>query len=79
MRIKRFDGSDFLWWKAKVVNKFRFLGLRNWVEVKPEAGKTPDQEGPAEKALAFVMEALSDNLFSKYQDVTPLKDLWDKK
>jgi hypothetical protein len=78
MKFKKFDGKDFSMWKAKVLNGLRFLGLHKWLMVKAEAGKTPDQVAPELRALAFVMDALSDNLFRQYQEVATLKELWDQ-
>ncbi len=78
IRFKKFDGRDFSMWKAKVTNGLRFLGLQNYLTVKHEADKTPDQTAPGLKALAFVMDALSDNLFRQYQDIATLKELWDQ-
>ena len=46
--------------------------------MKAETGKTPDQVAPELKALSFVMDALSDNLFRKYQEVATPKELWDQ-
>ena len=65
-------------WKAKVLNGLRYLGLHNWLTVKAEQGKTPDQVAPGLRALVFVMDAISDNLFRQYQDIETLKDLWDR-
>ena len=78
IRFKKFDGRDFSMWKAKVTNGLRFLGLQNYLTVKHEEDKTPDQTAPGLKALAFVMDALSDNLFRQYQDIATLKELWDQ-
>ena len=78
MKFKKFDGKDFSMWKAKVLNGLRYLGLQNWLTVKAEQGKTPDQVAPELRALAFAMDALSDNLFRQYQDIETIKDLWDR-
>ena len=59
IRFKKFDGKDFSMWKAKVTNGLRFLGLQNYLTVKHEEDKTPDQTAPGLKALAFVMDVLS--------------------
>ena len=50
MKFKKFDGKDFSMWKAKVLNGLRFLELYNWLTVKAEVGKTPDQVAPELKA-----------------------------
>ena len=46
MKFKKFDGNDFSMWKAEVLNGLRYLGLHNWLTVKAEQGKTPDQVAP---------------------------------
>jgi hypothetical protein len=76
IKIKKFDGKDFNFWKSKVMNSLMFLGLDNWLGVKPEASKATEIAAD-KKALAFVKDSLSDNLFRRYNQ-TCSKDLWDK-
>jgi hypothetical protein len=76
IRIKKFDGKDFSLWKAKVENGLMFLGLDKYLTVKAE---TNDAAGllSDKKALSFVKDALSDNLFRKYKEQST-KEIWEK-
>ena len=76
IKIKKFDGTDFNFWKGKVTNGLMFLGLDGFIAAKPEPTNA-DQVMKDKKALAFIKEALSDSLFRKYNETTT-KDLWDK-
>ncbi len=69
VKIKKFDGKDFSLWKAKIENDLMFLGIDSSLTVKNESTKAAAV--PVDKkALYFVKEALSDNLFRKYTQTT---------
>ena len=76
IKFKKFDGKEFNLWKSKVENGLMFLGIDSYLTVKAEtteAAKVLSEK----KALAFLKESLSDNLFRKYNQATP-KELWDQ-
>ena len=76
IKIKKFDGKDFNFWKSKVMNSLRFLDLDDSLTTKPE---TTDEAATKKdkKALAFVKDSLSDSMFRRY-DQNSTKELWDK-
>ena len=76
IRIKKFDGHDFSFWKGKILNGLMFLGLDGFLSVKPDATEAAEV-AKDKKALAFIKDSLTDNLFRKYNQ-TSTKDLWDK-
>ncbi len=77
LKVKKFDGKEFGFWKSKVTNHLMFLGLDGNLTVKPDntvaAAVTADK-----KALAFVKECLSDKLYCRYDKEPTTKELWDK-
>ena len=76
LKFKKFDGKDFSLWKAKVENGLMFLGIDGSLTVKNESTEVA-KTLIDKKALSFVKDALSDNLFRKYAQTTT-KELWDK-
>ena len=76
-KYKKFDGRAYTFWKSKVTNGLRYLGLEKYLETKAEIDKTPDEKTLEQRALSFVMDALCDNLFRKYVGHNTLKDFWD--
>ncbi len=63
IKFKKFDGRDFTFWKAKVTNGLRYLGLENYLEAKAEIRKTADQVPLEKKALSFVVSDNSDKFY----------------
>ena len=76
IKFRKFDGKEYGLWKAKVENGLMFLGLDSYLTVK--ADTTTANVLAEKKALSFVKDALSDNLFRKYTAEANPKDLWDK-
>ncbi len=76
IKIKKFEGKDFNFWKGKVLNSLMFLGLDNYLTVKPDTSK-PAEVAADKKTIAFIKDSLSDNLFRRYNETTA-KDLWEK-
>ena len=58
------------------MNSLMFLGLYNWLGEKPEASKATEVAAD-KKALAFVKDSVSDNLFRRYNQTCP-RDLRGK-
>lgn len=75
LKLRKFDGQDFGLWKIKVKNALMFLDLDSYLLAKGE--ENDENKRKDKKALSFVMDCLSDNLFRKYDQATT-KDLWDK-
>ena len=78
--FSKFDGQkDFTFWKAKVSNHLMFIGLDHCLTndiVKKETDDCPIDTIKHKKALAFVLESLSDELFRQYIHHTSSKELW---
>ena len=81
--FKKFDGfRDFAFWKSKVRNHLRFLGLEVQIESEPVNNSTTNKPEPADwaknnQANAFIRECLCDSLYQRY-DLKSAKELWDK-
>ena len=81
--FKKFDGfRDFAFWKSKVRNHLRFLGLEVHIESEPVNNSTTNKPEPADwaknnQANAFIRECLCDSLYQRY-DLKSAKELWDK-
>jgi len=73
LKVKKFDGKEFGFWKSKVINHLIYLGLDGNLTVKPDstvvAAVTADK-----KALAFVKECLSDKLYCRYDKEPTTKE-----
>ncbi len=81
--FKKFDGfREFAFWKSKVRNHLRFLGLEVHIESEPVNNSTTNKPEPADwaknnQANAFIRECLCDSLYQRY-DLKSAKMLWDK-
>ena len=76
LKVKKFDGTEYSFWKAKTTNALMFMELDNYLEVKAEA-TDPASMKKDKKALAFIKDSLSDSLFRTYNQ-SNTKDLWNK-